>query len=100
MEVTFIVQVIPLQNMSWLKWKVSNQADSSGTLVNMFSCLINESALINSFYWEKIYYRDYSTDNKLSHIGQSVLSRFNSRFVILNPQKHAYKSAGHQLITL
>ena len=37
MEVTFTVQVIPFQNMSWLKWKISNQADSGRTFVNCFS---------------------------------------------------------------
>jgi len=41
MEVAFIVLVIPFQNMSWLKGKISNQADAGRALVNGFPCGAN-----------------------------------------------------------
>jgi len=41
MEVAFIVLVIPFQNMSWIKWKISNQAAAGKPLVNGFPCGVN-----------------------------------------------------------
>ncbi len=38
MEVAFIVLVIPFQNMSWLKGKISDQTNTRRTLIYGFPC--------------------------------------------------------------